>query len=208
MNKLIIDIHYFPGVIFYKKAINFSHIIFDQYEHYEKMSFRNRCVLAGSNGPVTLSIPLEGGRNQRAPVKEVRIDNRQNWQRHQWTTITSCYNRSPWFDFYRPGLEALYSRKPSFLLEWNLNCFEWMRECLGLSWELSLTTSYQPVYDPAEVADWRNRFTPAALQNSFPDPPRYRQVFEERLGFLPHLSILDLLCCTGRGAADILKAKS
>jgi hypothetical protein len=37
-------------------------------------------------------------------------------------------------------------------------------------------------------------------------PLKYRQVFEERIGFIPNLSILDLIFCEGKRAAEMLNA--
>jgi hypothetical protein len=57
-----------------------------------------------------------------------------------------------------------------------------------------------------EVVDWRNKLTPKLLQSDAGTPVLYHQVFEERIGFIPHLSILDLLFCEGKNARRILEA--
>ncbi|WP_276485934.1 WbqC family protein [Paraflavitalea pollutisoli] len=170
------------------------------------MSFRNRLVLAGAGGPVSLSIPLEEGRGQRKMTKDVRIANRYSWQSQHWKTIVSCYNRSPWFEFYRDELESLYSRQVNFLVDWNMACWEWTIRQLGWSTSISLTT--QPV-EKIEVTEWldlRNEVLPKNIHQRFRSPVLYRQVFEDRTGFLPHCSILDLLCCEGKNARALLKA--
>ena len=194
---LLTDCHYFPTITFYKKAINFSHIKIDVYDSFRKMTFRNRCVVAGTNGPINLSVPLVEGREQKRPLKEVRIATGLDWQGQHWKTITSCYNRSPWFEFYRDDLELLYRKKVDFLVDWNLACFDWMLAKSGLDMTADLTDSYQEIY-PETVTDWRNAITPKLLQNGPEEPVRYTQVFEQKLGFIPHLSILDLLFCEGK----------
>src|SRR5579871_483718 len=115
--NLITDIQYFPSVIFYKNSYNFSHIIIEQCETWQKMSFRNRCQIAGAEGVIDLSIPLAKGRDQRALIRDVRIADSLAWQARHWKTIVSCYNRSPWFEFYRDGLEGLYRQPVDFLLD-------------------------------------------------------------------------------------------
>lgn len=194
---LIIDLQYFPPVIFFLKLSEFSNCVFDQYEAYEKMSFRNRCTLLGGNGAINLSIPLVGGRSQRTPVKDVKIDNKEDWQDRHWKTITSCYNKSPWFDFYRDELEALYAAKYDSLLEWNLECFKWVCDKMSIKIQWSLTGSYKKNYEDVEVLDWRNHLKPASINKLFPTQKRYPQVFEDRFGFVPNLSILDYLFCAG-----------
>src|SRR5690606_29272319 len=122
---LLADLEYFAPIIFYSDLNKYSHCVFDQYEEYQKMSFRNRCTLLGGNGPINLSIPLVGGRGQKTLMKDIRISNTDNWQGRHWKTIVSCYNRSPWFEYYRDELEKMYRNRVESLMEWNLTCFRW-----------------------------------------------------------------------------------
>ncbi|MBS1975274.1 MAG: WbqC family protein, partial [Bacteroidetes bacterium] len=169
-------------------------------ESYQKMSFRNRCSIAGANGPIDLSIPLQHGRNQKALVKDVRIAP-SKWQARHLKSIESGYNRSPWFEFYKEELYHLYAVPCTFLVDWNLACFEWSIKKLGLQISFSLTESYQEVYDE-DFVDFRNKILPKNVR-AFPALP-YRQVFERKLGFVPNLSVLDLLFCEGKNAAVLL----
>ena len=218
---LIIDLQYFTSIILYKNSINFSNIVFEQYEYYQKMSFRNRCQVAGAEGVINLSIPLQKGRDQKTLIKDVRIADRDDWQGQHWKTIVSCYSRSPWFEFYRDELEGLYRRPFPFLLDWNLACFEWSLKILQMPVSFSLTTAYHKIYAEENWADWRGKILPKNRTGSHrvipnPDGPdrhvydstapvKYRQVFEERTGFLPNLSILDLLFCEGKNARLLLQ---
>jgi hypothetical protein len=161
------------------------------------MSFRNRCTLLGGNGPVHLSIPLVGGRSQKTLLKDVRILNTENWQDRHWKTITSCYNKSPWFDHFRHELEELYNRRFDLLIDWNLECFKWAADKLSIKTQVSLSEFYQEKYDKNEFEDWRNGLLPSTINTVNPDVKRYPQVFEDRFGFVPNLSILDYLFCVG-----------
>ena len=197
---LIADCQYFSPVIFFKTAVNFSNIKIDVYDYHRKMTYRNRCVVAGANGPIILSVPLEEGRDQKRPVKEVRIAPGTGWQGQHWKTIESCYNRSPWFEFYREELEPFYRQNWYWLADWNMACAEWIFGKLGHKADISRTDSFRAVYGEPGYLDWRNKLLPKSIQTDFPDPVRYKQVFEERLGFIPHLSVLDLLFCEGKNA--------
>lgn len=194
--KYIADIQYFsPSIFFFNLGIS-SHCVFDQYEHFQKMSFMNRCVVLGGNGPIILSVPLDGGRNQKTVMKEIRILNRENWQARHWKTITSCYNKSPWFEHYR-DLEKLYTRNFSFLVDWNLNCLDWICDKLSLKIDYSLSDDFIRDYDKSAFEDLRGKLKPASMNRLFPNVKRYSQVFEDRFGFVPHLSVLDYLFCVG-----------
>ena len=230
---LLIDVQYFPPINLYKNLYKFSYIAFDQYEVYQKMSFRNRCQVAGADGVVNLSIPLLAGRGQKKMVRDVRISNRQPWAVQHWKTIVSCYSRSPWFDHYRDELGQLYERRFEFLIDWDLTCFEWSLKALNATEAVGLTKESAGRYTAAEATDWRGKFRPKTREKGFelelgrPDdgrigpndglerpgngqeqPIRYRQVFEERTGFIPNLSILDLLFCEGNNASSYLAGKS
>ena len=202
--NLIIELQYFAPVTFYKKVDSNSHVYFDIYESYQKMSFRNRCIIMGAGGPVTLSIPLEEGRGQRRPMKEVRIANQYPWQSQHWKTIVSCYNRSPWFEFYKYDLEILFQKPVEYLADWNLACWEWTVKKLGMEVTADLTEKYQAEYDMTKWLDLRSKILPKSIMDEFPNPVQYRQVFEDRTGFIPHCSILDLLFCEGKNARHIL----
>ena len=199
--KLIIDIQYFGTVSYIKTLFQFSNIEIDQYESYQKMSFRNRCLVAGSNGLINLSVPLEKGRDRQHLIKDTRISYSHRWQAEHLRTIESCYSRAPFFEFYSDGVGQLLGQKQEFLLDLNLSILDWLKKVLKLPGEISLTESYRREY-PKEIIDLRNHFLPKNFQDQL--SPRYTQVFEDRIGFQPNLSILDLLFCMGPTAWDIL----
>jgi hypothetical protein len=194
------EIQYFPPISFFKISYSETYIYLDQYEHYRKMSFRNRCLIAGANGIISLSVPLLQGREQRAPVNEVRIAGSEDWQARHWKSIRSAYNRSPFFDHYHDELEALFRRRFMLLADWDLECLKWVKEKLGWPPEIRLT---EPERQPGPWEDHRNQVLPKNYMQQ--TPLRYRQVFEERTGFYPNLSILDLLFNTGKRAGELLR---
>lgn len=213
----MVDIQYFPSVIFYESLYKFSNIVFDQYETYQKMGFRNRCQVAGAEGIITLSIPLIGGRDQKRLMKDVRISDRQPWALQHWKSIVSCYSRSPWFEFYRDGLETLYQRRFDFLLDWDLACFDWSLQALGMSMPVTLSDRWEKVYADKGVVDRRGKILPKSREEGTMGVSgsggigeggelKYRQVFEERIGFIPNLSILDLLFCEGKNAIRYIQS--
>jgi hypothetical protein len=132
------------------------------------------------------------------------IDNRKPWQSQHWKTITSCYKRSPWFDFFEPELDQLYRQPVELLHDWNRTCFEWVVGKLGLPVYIDNSKYVQDQKASSTMVDWRNKLTPKTIQTDFPNPVRYHQVFEDRIGFIPHVSVLDLLFCEGKNARRIL----
>jgi hypothetical protein len=204
--NLISESQYFPPVIFFKNSYKISNIIIEQCESYQKLSFRNRCQIAGAEGVIDLSIPLVNGRDQKALIRDVRIADSLPWQANHWKTIVSCYNRSPWFSYYRDELEELYRRPFGYLLDWNRECLDWVLRVLGMPRTVSGTTEYKTDYRPDEGVDQRGKWLPKNRESWGNEAPRYHQVFEERTGFLPGLSILDLVFCEGKNAIRYIQS--
>ncbi|MEO5998192.1 MAG: WbqC family protein [Chitinophagaceae bacterium] len=200
-DSIIVDNQYFANIIYYKKIVNFKNVIIEQYDEHKKKSFANRSTIAGANGIINLSVPLEKGRSQRTISRDVRIWNEENWQLRHWRSILSCYNNSPWFKYLSDELAVIFSRRFEFLLDWNLACFNWTLKILRLDLTYQLTEEWRPA-TPAGTSDCRNTIQPG--DDNFPNPIRYQQVFENKIGFIPGLSILDLLFCEGPKSSILL----
>ncbi|PUZ24305.1 WbqC-like protein family protein [Chitinophaga costaii] len=198
---LLIESQLFPNITFYKTLIKCEKLLLEQWEHYQKVSFRNRYYIAGPNGRILLSVPLTKGKNQRTLVRDVKISNEEKWQDQHWKTLVSSYRRSPWFEYYEDELRPLFEQPFERLLDWNLACFDWVNKRLGLELSYTLTDEYVNEYLPESgVTDARNTHRPGDKNAQSIDLPVYTQVFGERTGFLPNLSILDLLFCEGKQA--------
>ena len=128
------------------------------------MSFRNRCRIAGAEGVVDLSVPIAGGRDQKTIMKDVRIAAGRSWQAQHWKTIVSCYSRSPWFDYYRDGLQKLFEEPVEFLMDWDLRCLKWSLGVLGMDRPILLTDRYQKVFEAEQGVDWRGRLGPKSVE--------------------------------------------
>jgi hypothetical protein len=202
---LLIESQYFPNLSYYKTLINRDILLIERYEHYQKLSFRNRCYIAGPNGTILLSVPLARGKNQRTVMKDVKISNEEKWQGQHWKTLVSAYRRSPWFEYHEQSLGKLYERPAHFLLDWNMACFEWANDVIGLAHPIAFTDEYEKEYKAdSGITDLRDTMIPSSVANGN-DTPIYTQVFQERTGFMPNLSILDLIFCEGRRSLDLLK---
>jgi hypothetical protein len=198
---IISELQYFPPVDFVSALFEESYIYLDIYEPYRKMSFRNRCMIAGAQGIISLSVPLQEGRNQRLQMKDVLISNAENWQGRHLKSLCSAYSRSPFFEYYVDELSQIYQKPVEKLTDWNLVCLNWIKEKLAWKIQWHLTEGPVPFQDE-NFEDQRNRLLPKNYKEF--DSLRYRQVFEERTGFFPNLSILDLLFNAGPGTPEEL----
>jgi hypothetical protein len=132
MNKfytITIDLQLFPTVNWCKISFQKTNIKFNLYQPYNKSRFSNRYEIAGADGAIKLSVPLVGGRDQKASIKELKIANENNWQKQHWRTLVSCYGRSPFFEFYQPGLEPFFLKRYEFLVIYRWTRFSGLKKC-------------------------------------------------------------------------------
>jgi len=194
MSFVISSLMPFPNIFWWSKVVNEATVIWDHTERFRKMSYRNRYYIAGANGLILLSIPVVNGRDQRASMEQISISYGEAWQRQHWRTLFSAYNRSPFFEYYAPSLEQLFLTKFNKLSEFNLASVHWVRDQLKLPF-IEETSPAQTTKDGTDL----RRMMPGSELSEKTRFPVYQQVFAGRTGFIPNLSILDLLFAEGPG---------
>lgn len=194
----------FPNISWWAMAGEGQKVIFDAAEYFEKMSYRNRYYITGSNGLITLSVPLEQGRDQRAVMGNIRISNQHRWQVQHWRTIVSVYKRAPYFDHYEQALQELYLRPFESLIEFNMASVRWLKQETAIAFEEEVADEFIKEYTDAS-GDLRRNFKPGIEKQALNAHPYY-QLFSERNGFLPDLSLLDLLFTEGPHTMQWIKA--
>ncbi|TAH08090.1 MAG: hypothetical protein EAZ12_08050 [Sphingobacteriia bacterium] len=204
MKTLLIENQYFGTVNYYKMLFENSYIQIDQYESFQKMSFRNRCIIPGANGLIQLTVPVEKGRNQNTPIRDVKIAYKENWVIQHCRSMEACFNRAPFFEFYRDELFGLLENRPVFLFDLNWAILQWVLKKLKSPLDIGLSQLDGKAPDIL-MEDRKNNQLPKNYDQSAL-AIKYTQVFEDRIGFKPNLSIIDLLCCTGPAAISYLKA--
>ena len=188
----------FPNIRWWTKIVEADLLILDGGEHFEKMTCRNRYSISGANNPILLTVPLVNGRNQHVQMKDVRIYNEDKWQIRHWRTLVSVYNRAPFFDHYARSLEPIFEMHFDTLTDFNLTTLQWVKQQLRLKFDVQQTGVFVKDY-PQEITDLRGG-VPEGEQQA-----KYRQIFEDRIGFQKDLSILDLLFSEGPAAVNWLK---
>ena len=211
--KAILATTYFGPVQWYQKLNRFDGVLMEQHEHFLKQTYRNRCVIATTQGVQALTVPVEapvgeGVSLSKTEIKDVRISNHGKWRTEHWNALQSAYGESPFFEFYEDDIRPFFENRWEYLLDFNMAITEKMCELLDIHPHIELTSSYQnslPIGEGWGETDFRTIIHPKHPQEDSDFSPKpYYQVYKERFGFLPNLSILDLLFNMGNEAVFYL----
>ncbi len=192
----ILESNYFPCISYFMELAKSTSVTIHQFESFKKMSFRNRCIVVGANGLINLTVPVEGGRNNKQLVKDVRISYSENWQQQHWKTILSSYAKSPFFEYYQHDVEQLIKKKNIFLIDKNMEIVNWIVKKFKLQTTVELLINKQPDFT-VDYVSYINRWLPSNYFNHNGTAIVYNQMFEEKLGFKENVSLVDLIFCEG-----------
>lgn len=205
MLPLRIESQYFGSVQYIKQIASANSIVIDIHEPFKKMSYRNRTSIVSAQGPLLLTVPIQNGRDQKVPIHEVKISYNENWPSKHLKALSSCYKRSPFFEYYEDGLRQLLHKEYAYLLELNMHTIEWLSKVLKTEFNISKTTEATSYLDP-NFKDVRDTSNASNLSQNIANQA-YPQVFSDKIEFIPNASILDLLFCMGPSANIYLKDK-
>jgi hypothetical protein len=199
----ILDCQTFPCIDYFKMLIKETEIKIFKYERFRKMTFHNRFIVAGANGLISLTVPIRGGREQKAEIGNIMIDNSVNWQIRHWKSIISSYNKAPFFEYYQEQVRGLIFSDKTALFDFNVDILNSLSNTLGINCKIK-------IFDIQDThgghADYQSAFLPRSFQDGRNYwKPKYSQVFQDRIGFQPNLSILDLIFCEGPNTLNLLQ---
>ena len=189
-SQLLLPAFYLPPVsYFHLIKENEQDICLEKYEHYPKQSYRTRAKIATANGVLDMIVPIVHGRKERVAMKDIRINYEFNWQRLHWLSLQTAYRSSPYFEYYEDDFAYFYEKQHDFLFDFNVEQLQLILKCLKLDRHLTFTESYER---GGSSVDYREAIHPKK-PSLMPHAKPYYQVFEDKHGFLPDLSIVDLL---------------
>lgn len=197
---------YLAPIQYYSKLMHYPHIKLEAHCNYIKQTYRTRCDIAAANGVLTLSIPVDKGDLVKCPTRDIRIANTSDWQRQHWKSIESAYRTSPFFEYYEDDFRMFYEQKWDFLFDFNAEIQAKVLSLIDCEPQIELTDEYQSGFATNEL-DLRDSISPKrnwTEDSHFKSKPYY-QVFDQKHGFLPNLSILDLLFNMGNEARLVLR---
>ncbi|MGC1205067.1 MAG: WbqC family protein [Flavobacteriaceae bacterium] len=202
--NIIIHPTYFPNIAHFVAIANADDLILEMDDNFLKQTYRNRSYIYGANGKLAINIPVVHSQKKRQKYRDVKVFNEEKWQSLHWKSLLSAYSTSPFFEYYKDELEPLFGLKVDYILNFNLKCFEVVCDCLQLELKTSKTETYQTEVNNTD--DFRYLVNAKKEQSYHFDS--YTQVFSNKHGFIPNLSILDLLFNEGPNAVHYLESQT
>lgn len=193
-----------PGMTEVEPAV----VYIEACEHYAKQSWRNRCRFYAADGAQTLNFPVRH-EDFGKPISQMRIDWKTDWLTRHERAIISAYRTSPYFEYYQDELFAILDSRPELMLDFNTQILKFFLRKTGIPADIRFTSEWEAVtIEGHKVTDLREAIHPKRPNSILKDlglERPYWQVFSPKYGFIPGLSIMDLLFNEGPDSICYLK---
>ena len=178
---------YLPSIEYISLFLKAEDASIELFETYQKQSCRTRTNVMTANGIQTLTIPVIKTNGNHTLTKDIEISYKESWQQIHLRCLESAYRKSAYFDYYFPYFEKIYKQKFNTLVELNEFCLKTILKIMKVKKDYSYTTDFEKIVDENDY-----RISLSKGTNKIEMKPYY-QVFADRHGFIPNLSIVDLL---------------
>ncbi|HUW92264.1 MAG TPA: WbqC family protein [Bacteroidales bacterium] len=193
---VLLSTAYFPPAEYFRLITHAGDVRIEKWENYHKQTYRNRCTILGANGPLDLIVPVLRGSFHKTPVRDIEIDNSRRWRELHLRGIMSAYATAPYFEFYFDIIREVITGEFRYLTELNAAALKTVLDALGVDVPVRPTDEF--ISEGMAEADFRYLITPKIPSGSVENAGiSYTQVFSDRYGFVPRLSIIDLLLNNG-----------
>ncbi|MDC3133159.1 WbqC family protein [Flavobacteriaceae bacterium] len=190
---------YLPSIYYMSWLLRQEKILFNTAANYQKQTARNRASIYGANGKIDLNIPITHTKSEkRKKDADAQIFKDEDWQRQHWKSITSAYKSSPFFEFYEDDLRPFFIQKHTQLMPFNIGLIHTLMTLLG-----SEIPQEVVFFDPKKHVPMVALILSKKTKN--PLLPPYKQVFDNKYGFISNLSCIDLLFNLGPESLDYLQ---
>lgn len=186
----------FGSVAYYTLVAQYPRSVIDTSLHYDKrFKSAHRYSIAGTEGELRLTVPVsrpEGAfLTGNLTWNRVTISDHGRWWEVHMQALESSYSRTPYFEFYIDRFVTLFRPEHRPITDLVTEADSIIRKILGIA--------PQSKKAEGDIHDYRRiDFSKIATQRP------YSQIRSDKYGFLPSLSILDLIFNLGPEAPLLL----
>ncbi len=200
--NILVQPAYFAPIAQYAAILQTENISFEAHDHFLKQTYRTRCFIFGANGKLLLNVPINKTKEKKVTSNNVELSYAEDWQKLHYKSLQSAYKNSPFFEYYEDDLSFIFNTKFKYLGELHQACHLFVMNALQEDIKTNQTKEYilKTNTDCLDLRDWI--ISKKEIDLNFPS---YVQMFDDKHGFLPNLSILDLIFMEGPSASIYLE---
>lgn len=201
MSTVILESHFFPCIDYFKQIYSADNILIEGCESFQKQSYRSRCVILATNGPLSMSLLINHDEGRKS-IQTTTIDYKHNWLVPFWRTLEAAYKKSPYFDYFEDIFKPILFSEEENLFVLNQQILKECMRFLGIDKQIEVTSDYIENYDETFFLDKRIIIHPkknSVSKGFLPYPQNFGETFVE------NMSIIDLIMNEGPAGVMYLK---
>lgn len=209
-----LPLQYFGSIEHYALMSAFGHVVIDDTARFDKrFKSAHRCVIADTRGPLLLTVPIRKSTDtdRHSPLlwSDIAISDHGQWWQDIDVSLASAYGRTPFYEFYIDRLRKFFDRQTPdafrSVADLDIACDAAIRAILGLA---TVPTYKSSISESDRLREPQNASERVYAKTLLPQlqTVEYYQVRRDRLGFIPSLSILDLIFNLGPESPLLLRA--
>ena len=231
MKKVVIlQPGYLPWLGFFDQMFKADVFVVLDDVQYTPRDWRSRNRIKTADGILWLTVPVRAKGVRDKLIKDVEIDNEQNWQRTHLKSLKTFYRKSKYFDEIISTVIDIYEKRYRFLTDVDMDFILKVRDYMSIPTNLIFSSSLnstgerdKKLLSICKSLDTTHYLSGNAAQNYlrediFADDgvvvewqnyqnPYYSQLWLKHHGFISHLSVIDLLFNHGKDSLDIILGK-
>lgn len=219
------QLHYLPWIRYFHKIASADVFVVLDDIQFNKNGWQNRNKIKNSKGWIYLTVPVISKFQQR--LDEVNINNNINWRNKHWQSLLINYSKAEYFSKYKDFFEKLYSTEWKNLNEVNFETLSYLINILGIKTKVVRSSEFninseatQRLVDICKILGADTYLSGEYALGVYLDTelfkqsniklliqkwhcPEYKQQYSN-VGFIPDLSIVDLLFNHGQDSLKII----
>ena len=221
---VILQPSYLPWIGYFEQMARADQFVFLDDVQYTRRDWRNRNKIRTNEGWAWLTVPVKQKNLYTQLLKETRIDNSTNWNKKHCSAIRFNYSNAPFFENYYPYFDSIYQKQWDFLLDLCCETTEYFKEALNITTQTFRSSDFSVDGTKADrilnlckkmrathyltgglaqgyLSEKNFSKKGVKLEYQKYDHPIYAQQYS---GFIPNLSLVDLLFNAGDKSLDVL----